>query len=398
MRRVRLTAAAGLAAVLALAAAAARPVSAGAGSLGSEAAPSPSCPARNPPDEMQLVAGSPQSATLGSAFATEPEVTLANSNGCPVSGAAGTPVTFTAPASGPSGTFSASGSSAVTVGADSQGAASAPPFSANTIAGSYTVSAVSAYGSVSFSLSNSPHGVPARLLAVSPARGTATVLSRYATPLQVRVLDASGAPAAGVSVTFTLTASPGPEVCRGSQAAGASFTGGSAQAIATTNAAGVATSPPLTANAGAGSFLASAAISSASSASPYPAPAPVAFSLKNLAGKPQLISAGVGATQFAALGQAFPIRLAVSVTDAQRNPVPGAPVTFSAPTRPPSGRFLVHSHRRLRASSRVQVRSDGCGVALAPVFTAGQTAGGYVVKASVGHAHSVAFALVNRAA
>ena len=50
---------------------------------------------------MTLVAGTPQTAILGSAFATGLQVALSNSDGCPVtSAAAGIPVTFSAPAGG----------------------------------------------------------------------------------------------------------------------------------------------------------------------------------------------------------------------------------------------------------------------------------------------------------
>jgi hypothetical protein len=383
VRPIRLPLLLAAAAAAGVLAGAALPATSNSSTPGSEGTPSSSCPSPNPPNEMQLMAGSPQSATLGSAFASNLEVALVNSNGCAVTGAAGAPVTFTAPASGPSGIFSGSGSSAVTVGANSEGDASAPSFSANPIAGSYAVSAVSSYGSVSFSLTNSASGVPAKLLPASPLKSAATVTGRYAAPLQTRVVDANGAPLAGIAVTFTLTAATG-----------------SAVASATTNASGLATSPAVIANADAGTFAASAAISSSSSsaASSYQAPAPLSFSLRNLPGKPRKLTAGIGASQSAPVGERFPIRLAVSVTDAQKNPVAGALVTFSAPAKGASGSFVVRSRRRGRATRYVRVRSDACGVALAPGFSANGSAGGYVVKASLAHVRSTAFALVNRPA
>jgi hypothetical protein len=113
------------------------------------------CPSSNPPNQLTLVAGTPQTAQLGTAFATGLQVALANSDGCPVtSAAAGVPVTFTAPASGASGVFSTSAANTAVVGADASGTVAAPPFTANTVAGSYTVIASSQYGSVSFSLTN----------------------------------------------------------------------------------------------------------------------------------------------------------------------------------------------------------------------------------------------------
>ena len=73
------------------------------------------------------------------------------------------------PASGAGGLFSASGSSTVTVGSDASGVATAPTFTANDIAGGYTVTASSAYGSVSFSLTNTAAGMPARVIAIWPS-------------------------------------------------------------------------------------------------------------------------------------------------------------------------------------------------------------------------------------
>ncbi len=259
-----------------------------------------SCPSPNPPNELALSAGTPQTAKLGDAFATNLQVAFTNSDDCPVTTpVAGIPVGFSAPSSGASGVFSASGSNAVRVGSDASGVAVAPIFTANGAKGSYRVTASSAYGSVSFSLTN----VEA---------------------------DDTG-------------------VCGATPSTGNS-----------------PTSPAV---------------------------------------RPTKLTVGIGARQSTPKGRRFPIRLAVTVTDADRGPVPGVPVTFAAPSRGPSGRFRVRSGRahsrishpsrsRMSRARRVTVRSDTCGVALAPVFTANDRAGGYVVVASVEGAKA-AFALVN---
>ncbi len=242
------------------------------------------CPSPNPPNTLALIAGTPQTAALGTPFATGLQVALANTNGCAVTTAvAGIPVTFRAPASSAAagGVFSASGSGTVTVGSDASGTAAAPSFTANDTAGSYEVTASSGYGAVQFSLTNA--------------------------------------------------------AARGSSACGSALPG--------------------------------------------------------LAGRPARVSAGVGATQSAPAGTYFPIRLAVTVTDAEKSPVRGALVTFSAPTRGPSGHFASRS-RGSRPRS-VKVRTDACGIAVAPAFAANDEQGGYVVKAGVGHARPAAFALVN---
>ena len=97
----------------------------------------------------------------------------------------------------------------------------------------------------------------------------------------------------------------------------------------------------------------------------------------------------------------FAIHLAVTVTDADKNPVGGALVTFSAPVGGASGRFTLHSgvvtsspcsHPR-----SVKVKTGACGIAVAPTFTASDQPGGYVVKASAEPARAAAFALVNEA-
>jgi hypothetical protein len=266
---------------------------------------SAACPSLNPPSTLALVVGTPQSATLGSAFATNLQVTFTNSNGCPVTSAvAGIPVTFSAPSAGASGLFSASGSSTVTVGSDASGMAAAPAFTANDAAGSYTVTASSAYGSVSFSLTNAEGGESSTCGAVS-----------------------STAPSTG--------------------------------------------------------------------------PAPT-----SLAGKATKLTAGVGASQSAPTGTRFPVRFAVTVTDAETNPVPGVLVAFAAPARGPSGHFAIRSKSSQRQRQRqrprprtlyprrVEVRTDVCGIALAPVFIANRRPGGYIVVASVEHVRT-AFALVN---
>jgi hypothetical protein len=374
------------------------------------------CPSSNPPNEMTLLAGTPQTAILGSAFATGLQVALTNSDGCPVtSGAAGVPVTFSAPSGGASGVFSTSGSNTVTVGADASGMAAAPSFTADTAQGSYTVTASSQYGSVSFSLTNTAAGIPARIVAVPLESRSARVTAGFPEPLQVRVLDAGGNPVAGATVTFTL-ASGGSGACgtTSSQGAGATFTGGGAQATATTSANGVASSPPLTANSTTGSFTATAAVSGKEptggsggkenpGASGSGAATPVSFALSNLPGQPAKLTTGVGSTQSTPAGTPFAIRLAVTATDAWKNPVPGALITFSAPRAGASGHFTIHTHgsRRHRArvshTRTVEVKANACGVAVAPTFTANGTQGGYIVKASSKPARPAAFALVNEA-
>jgi hypothetical protein len=80
--------------------------------------------------------GTPQTAAVGKAFTTALAVKLTQ-NGAPVSGAI---VMFMAPASGASGSFS-NGAATLSVTTDGSGSASTT-FTANTVAGTYTVNAI----------------------------------------------------------------------------------------------------------------------------------------------------------------------------------------------------------------------------------------------------------------
>jgi protocatechuate 3,4-dioxygenase beta subunit len=458
------------------------------------------CPTYNPPNALSLGGGTPQSAKLLTPFVNPLEVTVINTNGCPITTpTAGIAVLFAAPGSGPSATFSASGSNAVLVGTNASGSAVASQFTANALAGGYQVVASSDFGSVSFSLVNTASGVPATVTKATPTTQATTIGSRYAQPLQATVLDANGVPVAGASVTFTLGSNGGGGggADASAAAAGASFAGGNAQATELTNASGTAISPFLTANSGVGRFTATASTAgvvepvsfalvnlagkapaitgigtkrrSAHVGTDYAKPLQVkvrdgsgkplqgvtvaftigvsggagssnaasatfvggtgqatgvtnasgvatsprlrangtagtfiatatptgttktaSFALHNLPRSPATISAGVASTESTVAGTRFPIRLAVTVTDENGNAVEGVTVRFAAPGHGASGRF--------RGSKRVvATRTDAKGVAVAPWFAANRTAGGYVVSASAG-GHSAAFALVNQPA
>lgn len=445
------------------------------------AATAAGCPSSNAPNTLLILGGSPQTAQLGQQFQSNLQVALANTNGCPLTGSlGGIAITFVAPSTGASGTFAASGSTNVTVGTDANGTAVAPAFRANDTAGSYQVTAVSDYGTVKLSLTNTASGVVASVAPTSSVEQVAFVNTQYGEPLQVRVTDANGAPVQGVSVTFSLGT--------GVYSAGASFVGGAPQAAVQTNASGIATSPAFVANGSAGRFTAMASVSEIAtvvtfgldnrasaaaiaavtpavrstrvhgrftaplgalvrdaqgrpvegatvtftlpqaatgagatfaggasqatattdtdgratspalvangSAGRYTASATVTggdgsarFVLRNLAGNPATIAAGSASGESTRIGTRFPIRPAVTVTDADGNPVAGATVTFRAPAHGPSARF----GKRLV----VRLKTDRNGVAVAPALTANRKPGGYVVTASSGPAQRAAFALVN---
>ncbi|MFL6209512.1 MAG: beta strand repeat-containing protein, partial [Pyrinomonadaceae bacterium] len=89
------------------------------------------------PASITATAGTPQSATVSTTFATQLQATVKDASN---NGVGGVSVTFTAPASGASGTFPGSMTSA-TVITDAGGIATAPVFTANSMPGNYTVTA-----------------------------------------------------------------------------------------------------------------------------------------------------------------------------------------------------------------------------------------------------------------
>lgn len=357
-------------------------VTVGAGSSASADA----CPTYNPPTTLTLAAGTPQSAKLGTPYETNLRVTLVNTNGCPITTPlSGIAVTFAAPGSGPSGTFASSGSNAVLIGTDGTGSATAPAFTANSLPGGYLVTASSDYGSVVFSLVNTAVGVPATVTALSPPSEKATISTRYADPLQVKVLDANGTPVQGASVTFALGSAGG------ANGASATFEGGMAQATETTNDAGVAKSPLFSANATAGGFTASASVGGGAEAA--------TFALTNLAAK---IIPVAPTKQSVIVGRRYHRPLEARVIDSKGQPVQGASVTFilgaSGGGNAGSGGSTGAGASFVTGSSQATATTTANGIAISPAFTANTTPGTFTATATTtGTSGAASFSLDNLA-
>jgi hypothetical protein len=319
---------------------------------------------------LQVTAGTPQLAKVGTAFADPLEATVVDTGGCPL---ANEDVVFTAPGTGPSASFEG-GLTADTVTTNTQGVAMAPALTANDISGSYTVTAQiqNTLYAVSYDLTNTTTGVASTVTAVSGNNQSAGVGVQYNAPLEVSVTDAYGAAVPGATVNFTVVTTSG---------AGATFVGGGASAAVQTGTDGTATSPQLVAGSTVGTFTVTAIVSGVS--------APVTFTLTNVASAPTTITVGAGSSQNTELGTAFAIPLAVTVTDTNGNDIVGASVTFRAPSSGPSGVFAGYG-------ATAVVVTDSSGVATAPNFSANQAAGGYIVTATVaGLSTEATFALVN---
>jgi hypothetical protein len=207
-------------------------------------------------------AGTPQSTTVGTAFATALQAIVKDAGGIPVSG---TTVTFTAASSGASGLFA--GSATATATTNGNGVATAPILTANTQAGSFSVTAktTGVATAASFSLTNIA-GAPTGIAAGSGTPQSTTTTAVFATPMQATVTDANGNPVSGISVTFSVLGN----------GAAATFSGGLTAVTTATNSSGVATAPTLTANSQVGSFTVTANTPGVSTSA--------SFSLSNISG------------------------------------------------------------------------------------------------------------------
>jgi hypothetical protein len=198
-----------------------------------------------PLDQVQLLAGNHQSTVVDTAFATDLRVKLTDDAGNPLPNVT---VTFSAPSSGASASFP-NGASAIT-GANGEASV---PVKANTIAGSYSVTASATYASgtrsAAFTLTNQPDDL-AMLTATGGNSQSTLVNTNFASPLKVKAVDQYNNPISGVTVTFSAPSS----------GASASFPSG---ATATTNANGEA-SVTAKANTIAGSYSVTASASGAS--------------------------------------------------------------------------------------------------------------------------------------
>jgi hypothetical protein len=315
---------------------------------------------------IAATSGTPQSATINATFSTALQALVTNASNSPLSGVT---VTFTAPATGASASFS--GSTTANAVTNASGIATAPALIANAQTGGYTVTA-SAPGvatTANFSLTNLP-GAPSSITASSGTPQSATVNSAFGTALQVVVKDSGNNPLGSVTVTFT---APGT-------GASAGFSG-SLTGVAVTNASGIATAPTLTANGATGSYTLTASAGVAT---------PASFNLTNVAAAPSSIAAVAGTPQSTNVNTAFGAALQAVVRDAGNNPLSGVTVTFTTPASGASARF--------GGSASATAVTNSSGIATSPALTANGQSGSYAVTASVtGVAAAANFSLTNTA-
>jgi len=253
-----------------------------------------------PAATMQVDCCSPQSATVGQAFASPLSARVVDAYG---NGVANVTVAFAAPSTGASAVLSS-----MAEPTDAQGYASIDA-TANDIAGAYAVVA-SVEGiatTATFAMTNVAD-VPEAVSATGGTPQSATVDAPFANALVAHIADRFGNAEAGVIVHFTAP-DPGPSAMLSST-------------TATTDANGDA-SVTATANATAGSYEVVASVDGVA--------ANASFALTNTPGLPSALHIMSGDGQSAVVAEAFAAPLAVRVTDADGNPVPGVPVEFFAP-------------------------------------------------------------------
>ena len=162
---------------------------------------------------LTATGGTPQSTTVNTTFPTALQATVTET-GSPV---AGIPVTFTPPASGPSGTFA--GGNPATATTNGSGVATAPTFTANGTAGSYDVAATvtGIAAPANFSLTNiaatptpTPTATPTLTPTPTPPAPTPTPTPPAPTPTPTPTPPASTPTPTPPAPSPTLTPAPTP--------------------------------------------------------------------------------------------------------------------------------------------------------------------------------------------
>ena len=190
---------------------------------------------------VSVASGSGQSATVGTTFGAALVARITDANGNPISGAL---ITFTAPASGASGTFGGGVNTATT---NTSGLATSANFTANATFGNYLVSASIGATSTNFTLTNAQAGTATTLVSTSTTAQVGQSVTFTAT------VAATGTPVVPVGSVSFLDSSNGVVSCT----SGSSTLDATGKATCTTSFAGAGTFGVKAAYAGNASFAAS---------------------------------------------------------------------------------------------------------------------------------------------
>ncbi len=245
------------------------------------------------PDTLQIVSGNSQTATVATAVATAPVISLRDQYGNPVASA---PVEFTIVAGGGSVVGSA------TVRADTNGVATLGGWTLGSTAGPQTLRATAGERTIDFAAT----GIAAEASTLEILGGesqTAVAAQPLANPVRVRVRDAFANPWAGRAVTFAV----------------ASGSGSVATVNAVTDSTGIASSGTWTLGTAAGTQtlnISAETLTSTVTATATP-------------GAASGFGAVIGDNQTVTVNTVVPTRPAITVVDQFGNSVAGIPVTFT---------------------------------------------------------------------
>ena len=266
---------------------------------------------------VQVQSGNPQSTPVNTNFALPLSVKVLDNCNNPV--AQGTTVTFTAvPVGGAS-----LASSPLTAQTDANGNASVTA-AANTITGSYTVTAASGAATpATFNLTNTAGPVTSCTF-VNGSTPTATVgMTFMPADFAVQAVDSFGNAVNGAPVLYTVPATGNPSVT--------GLTGGNTSGTGA-NAGRFTPTGPVTANTMAGSYPVTATAAGVACGTRSVTNTAGAFSQIIIGTPGAPITALNGFTDSAVIGQFFTKPIPFFIADQYGNPVPGVmTVTFSAP-------------------------------------------------------------------
>ncbi len=316
------------------------------------------------------VSGTPQSVVVGNAYgALSATVTDAANN--PISGVI---VTFSVQpaANGASGAFGG----AVAVATNASGVAAAPAFTANTVAGVFTVKATAGLLVGTFNLTNLP-GPPAKI--TPSGSGQSAVINTQYAPFSVQITDASNNPISGLSVNFNANVgiaagglgqdalSAGRLSPRLQPGPTGSFPGGVPSATVVTDANGNAVAPTFTANGSIGGFTVTGVSGSLNTT----------FNFTNILNPPSQLIIVSGSPQNAQPGSVFGLPVTVKVVNSSGAPISNLVLTFSLPSSGPSATFAG-------GGLTFSGTSNASGLVTTPALTAGATQGNFAGTVSTG--------------
>jgi len=320
-------------------------------------------------DQSYVQGATPDPVPIGLAFDMPFTITITDDNGL---GIAQIPVTFAAPGSGASGTFS-NGQNTIVVNSNANGVASAL-LTANQTAGQFAVTGTlnvpfagpTAVGNWTVT---STSDVPTSLTVVAGSPQSEPVNTQFPVAPQVIVKDAQGHGIPYVTVNFSAPGSGASVLLPAATAVTAAAGSGTTAGVATL-------AGPIMANASAGSYSLTAALGSLNTP----------FALTNTSGpNPAASLNGTGSGQMATVFTKFGASLTVMPLDSKGNCLAQVPITFSPPASGPSANLSANI-----------VNSDPVTCTAQVVATANGIVGGpYNVTATAPGGASTTFALTN---